>query len=82
VQSALRAAGLSPGVVEQAAMDLLVQAAGGIVRSLCLLAQASWIAAASQGAQTIGPVHVQSAIDEVPYSPGLFQAPLAQEASS
>ena len=34
------------------------------------MARAAWIAAASAGAQTIAPPHVQEAIDQVPGAAG------------
>lgn len=53
----LGAVGLSPAVLEAAAAELLASASGGLPRSLCLLARAAWIAAATAQAQKILPVH-------------------------
>jgi type II secretory pathway predicted ATPase ExeA len=67
----LGAVGLSPSVLEAAAGELLASASGGLPRSLCLLARAAWIAAATAKAQKILPVHVQAALEAVPCVPGL-----------
>ena len=45
---------------------------------LCLLGRAAWIEAASAGAQTIEPPHVQAAIERVPGAAGLVAPPIAQ----
>lgn len=71
----LEAVGLSAGALEPAASELLASASGGVPRSLCLLARAAWIDAASQGAPRVSPDHVQSAIQIVPCVPGLLQPP-------
>ena len=71
LEKSLAAVGISREVFEPAALELLTSASGGLARSLCLLARASWIHAASQGSQSIGPAHIQSALEEVPYAPGL-----------
>lgn len=73
LERALVAVGLSSSRIEPPAMELLVNAAGGIPRSLALLARAAWIAAATQAVQTIGTPHAQSALDTVPFAPGLHQ---------
>jgi len=71
----LDAVGLSAGALEPAASELLLSASGGVPRSLCLLARAAWIEAATQGTQRITPGHVQVAIQTVPCVPGLLQPP-------
>ena len=76
----LGAVGLSPSVLEAAAAELLASASGGLPRSLCLLARAAWIAAATAKAQKILPVHVQAALEAVPCVPGLL--PQAQQTES
>jgi MSHA biogenesis protein MshM len=73
--NALVAAGLSAQVLEPAAGELLSSASGGLPRSLNLLARASWISAATQGAQKITPAHVQNALETVPCVPALQGAP-------
>jgi type II secretory pathway predicted ATPase ExeA len=70
----LGAVGLSPSVMEPAAVQQLCSASAGLPRSLCLLARAAWIAAASQPAQRITPAHVNLAIEQVPCVPGLMPA--------
>jgi len=69
------AVGLSAGALEPAANELLASASDGVPRSLCLLARAAWIDAATQGAQRITPAHVQAALQAVPCVPGLLQPP-------
>ena len=63
---------LSPAALEPAAVELLTSASAGLPRSLCLLARAAWIAAATQQAQKITPTHVQAAFQQVPCVPGLL----------
>jgi hypothetical protein len=46
-----------------------------LARTLCLLARAAWIDAASAGAQSIEPAHVQAAIQRVPGVAGLSLPP-------
>ncbi len=72
VQQSLAAVGIHREAVEPAALNLLTSASSGLARSLCLLCRAAWIHAASAGAQTIQPPHVQAAIDQVPFAAGLF----------
>lgn len=70
VQHSLAAVGISRPAIEPAALNLLTSASGGLARSLCLLARAAWIEAASDGAQSIEPAHVQAAIERVPGTAG------------
>lgn len=72
VQQSLAAVGITREAVEPAALNLLTSASSGLARSLCLLCRAAWIHAASAGAQTIQPPHVQAAIDQVPFAAGLL----------
>lgn len=65
-QQSLAAVGITRPAIEPAALNLLTSASSGLARSLCLLARAAWIQAASDGAQTIQPPHVQAAIEQVP----------------
>jgi type II secretory pathway predicted ATPase ExeA len=74
----LSAVGLSASTLEPAAVELLASASAGLPRSLCLLARAAWIAAATAQAQKITPAHVQAACQQVPWVPGLL-APAAVE---
>ena len=71
LEQSLKAVGIERPVFEPAAVELLTSASGGLARSMCLLARASWIHAASQGTQSISPAHVQIALEQVPYAPGL-----------
>lgn len=75
VEQSFAAVGINRPAIEPAALNLLTSASSGLPRSLCLLARAAWIAAASAGAQTIQPPHVQAAIDQVPGAAGLLPAP-------
>jgi general secretion pathway protein A len=59
-------AGLERDIFEPAAIDLLGEASQGNPRTLNLLARAAWIDAARSGATTIHPVHVHSALGQVP----------------
>lgn len=59
-------AGLERDILEPAAIDLLAEASQGNPRTLNLLAQAAWLAAARGGATTIHPDHVHKAPPQVP----------------
>lgn len=72
--SALVAVGLGGSALEPAAADLLAKASAGLPRSLCLLARAAWIAAATDQTRKITAAHVQSALQQVPCVPGLIAA--------
>jgi general secretion pathway protein A len=72
LSTGLGAVGLSASAIEPAAVELLASASAGLPRSLCLLARAAWIAAATEQAQKITPVHVQAAFQQVPCVPGLL----------
>jgi type II secretory pathway predicted ATPase ExeA len=72
VQQSLVAVGINRQAIEPAALNLLTSASSGLARSLCLLCRAAWIEAASAGAQTIQPPHVQAAIERVPGAAGLL----------
>ena len=71
VRRSLSSAGIEREVLEPAAMELLVSSAGGIARSLVLLARNAWIAAASGQQTTLTTEHVQTAIRQMPCVPGL-----------
>ena len=75
LQQSLAAVGINRPVMEPAALNLLTSASGGLARSLCLLARAAWIEAASAGLQNIQPEHVQAAIERVPAAAGLALPP-------
>jgi type II secretory pathway predicted ATPase ExeA len=76
---ALQAVGLTPSRLEPAAGELLASASAGLPRSLCLLARAAWIAAATTPAQKITPEHVQVALQQVPCVPGLLPPTLPSQ---
>ena len=69
LQQSLAAVGITRPAIQPAALNLLTSACSGLARSLCLLARAAWIQAASAGAQTIQPPHVQAAIEQAPVRP-------------
>lgn len=75
LSAGLAAVGLSASAIEPAAVELLANASAGLPRSLCLLARAAWIVAATQKAQKIIPAHVQAALQQVPCVPGLLSPP-------
>jgi type II secretory pathway predicted ATPase ExeA len=75
LQQSLSAVGINRPALGPAAQNLLISASGGIARSLCLLARAAWIEAASAGLQTIEPEQVQTAIERVPAAAGLALPP-------
>jgi hypothetical protein len=70
LQQGFAAVGITRPAIEPSALNLLTSASSGLVRSLCLLARAAWIQAASAGAQIIQPPHVQAAIEQVPSAAG------------
>lgn len=59
-------AGLERDIFEPAAIDLLAEASQGNPRTLNLLAQAAWVAAAHGAETTIHPDHVHRALHQVP----------------
>ncbi len=61
-----RQAGLERSCLAPAAIELLAGASAGVPRQLSLLARSAWIEAALAGLNTIGPEHVQKALDLVP----------------
>lgn len=75
VQRGLRAVGLDRAVFTPPALDMLVRASAGVPRSVCLLARAAWLRAATTQAAQIGPDLVQQAIEQVPGAAGLQRAP-------
>jgi len=80
LNAGLGAVGLSGALLETAAVELLASASAGLPRSLCLLARAAWIAAATANAQKITAAHVQTAIQQVPCVPGLLPASVEAQA--
>lgn len=82
LQSSLAAVGIDRPVLEPAAAQLLATASGGVARSLCLLARASWISAALEGSSKICAEHVQEALHQVPCAPGMHTAAAVQPSDS
>ena len=82
VQQSLAAVGITRPAIDSAALNLLTSASGGLARSLCLLARTAWIEAASAGAQSMEPPHVQAAIERVPGAAGLCLPPPSPTSSS
>jgi type II secretory pathway predicted ATPase ExeA len=75
LEQSLTAVGLRRPALDPAALNLLTSASGGLARSLCLLARAAWIEAASADAQVITSAHVQAALERVPGAAGLALPP-------
>lgn len=59
-------AGLDRDIFAPAAIDLLAEASEGNPRTLNLLAQSAWLAAARASTQTIHPEHIHAALRQVP----------------
>lgn len=59
-------AGLERDLFSTASLDLLAEASQGIPRTLNLLAQAAWIAAARSGASSIEAEHLHAVLRQVP----------------
>jgi general secretion pathway protein A len=79
LSAGLTAVGLSGSALEPAATELLSSASAGLPRSLCLLARAAWIIAATQHSPKITTAHVHLALEQVPCVPGLLPStPAAQ----
>lgn len=81
VQQGMAAVGIHRQAIDPAALNLLTSASSGLARSLCLLARAAWMQAASSGSQTIEPPHVQAASEQVPGAAGLLP-PLATQTAA
>jgi type II secretory pathway predicted ATPase ExeA len=77
LQKGLEAVGIHRSVFEPAAVDLLIRASAGVPRSVCLVARAAWLAAATTGAQTVNLDLLQSALEQVPGVPGFQPATVA-----
>lgn len=59
-------AGLDRDIFVPASIDLLAEASEGNPRTLNLLAQAGWIAAARAAVQSVEPEHIHIALRQVP----------------
>lgn len=62
----LQQVGLERPCFQPAALELLAGASGGIPRLLNMLARAAWLSAGQASLNTIGPEHVQAALELVP----------------
>lgn len=72
LKTGLEAVGINRSQVFQpAAVDLLVRAAAGVPRSVCLLARAAWLEAARAEAREISVQTMQQAMEQVPGLSGL-----------
>jgi general secretion pathway protein A len=67
VSARLRAVGVHSNPFEDQGLELLIQAASGLPRAINHLAQRSIEAAAAAATPTIGAIHVQAALDRLPW---------------
>jgi general secretion pathway protein A len=67
VTARLRAVGVHANPFEDQALELLIQAAGGLPRAINHLAQRAIEAAAACATATISATHVQAALDRLPW---------------
>jgi type II secretory pathway predicted ATPase ExeA len=67
VGARLRAVGIHANPFEDQALELLIQAAGGLPRAINHLAQRAIEAAAGAATATISATHVQVALDRLPW---------------
>jgi general secretion pathway protein A len=67
VAARLQAVGVHANPFEDQALELLIQAAGGLPRAINHLAQRAIEAAAAASTAAISPVHVQAALDRLPW---------------
>ena len=67
VAARLRAVGVHANPFEDQALELLVQAAGGLPRAINHLAQRAIEAAAFSGNASISAIHLQAALDRLPW---------------
>jgi hypothetical protein len=67
VSARLRAVGVHSNPFEDQGLELLIQVANGLPRAINHLAQRSIEAAAAAATPTIGAIHVQAALDRLPW---------------
>jgi type II secretory pathway predicted ATPase ExeA len=72
-EHALRGASIHANPFQPDALELLIQAAGGLPRTINHLAQRAMEAAASAGSIDVNAAHVQSGIDRLPWLVNLLQ---------
>jgi len=73
VEHGLRSASIHSSPFQPEAMELLIQAGGGLPRTINHLAQRSMEAAAAQSSVDVSSAHVQAAIDRLPWLVNLLQ---------
>jgi type II secretory pathway predicted ATPase ExeA len=73
VEHGLRSASIHANPFEPEAMELLIQAGGGLPRTINHLAQRSMEAAAAQSSVDVSTAHVQAGIDRLPWLVNLLQ---------
>ena len=73
VEHGLRSASIHANAFEPEAMELLIQAGGGLPRTINHLAQRSMEAAAAQSSVDVSAAHVQAGIDRLPWLVNLLQ---------
>ena len=74
IEHSLRSANIHLSPFDPAALELLIQASGGLARTINHLAQRALENAASERSSQISSLHVQSAIDRLPWLVNLFAA--------
>jgi type II secretory pathway predicted ATPase ExeA len=67
VAARLRTVGIHANLFQDQALELLIQAAGGLPRAINHLGQRAIEAAAAAASPSIGPNHVQAALDRLPW---------------
>lgn len=73
IEHSLRSASIHLNPFQPEALELLIQASGGLARTINHLAQRAMEAAASSGSLEVSAAHVQAAIDRLPWLVNLLQ---------
>jgi hypothetical protein len=73
LEHGLHSASIHANPFEPEAMELLIQAGGGLPRTINHLAQRSMEAAAAQSSVDVSAAHVQAGIDRLPWLVNLLQ---------
>ena len=73
LEHGLRSASIHSSPFQPEAMELLIQAGGGLPRTINHLAQRSMEAAAAQSSVDVSAAHVQAGIDRLPWLVNLLQ---------
>ena len=69
----MRSASIHANPFEPEAIELLIQAGGGLPRTINHLAQRSMEAAAAQSSVDVSAAHIQAGIDRLPWLVNLLQ---------